>query len=130
MIISGSAQASTTAAMERSTKPFTSFRAPRNSGASTWISGSPATGRVWIRGPATSVNAGAKTRSMSVPSNCQPRRRNRVAVNSAEPVTATVSASAARAASRMPLNDPTTGTSPRRCGTGANSASGIHAPTT
>ena len=83
-----------------------------------------------MRGPATSVSAGATTRSMPVPSNCQPRRRSRVAVSSPEAVTATVSAPIAVAASGMPRNDPTTGTSPSRCGTGASSASGMQAPTT
>ena len=111
-------------------RALTSFRVPRNSGASTWINGSPATGRVWIRGPATSVSAGASTRSMSVPSSCQPSRRSRVAVSSPEAVTATVSAPIASAASKMAEKDPTTGTSPSRCGTGASSASGMQAPTT
>ena len=53
-----------------------------------------------------------------------------MAVSSPEAVTATVSAPMAAAASGMPRNEPTTGTSPSRCGTGASSASGMQAPTT
>ena len=42
--------------------PLTIRRTPENSGSSTFSSGSPATGRMWIRGPEMSVSRGATSR--------------------------------------------------------------------
>ena len=73
-------------------RALTTRRLPANSGSSTCSSGSPVTGRMCSRGPATSISPGATTRSMSVPSSCQDSRRSRAGPTLAPAATATVSA--------------------------------------
>ena len=106
---SGSSSTKPTAARSRSTAPLTTRRAPANSGSSTCSSGSPVTGRMCSRGPATSISPGATTRSISVPSSCQDSRRSRAGPTLAPAATATVSARAERTASATSSSPPSSG---------------------
>ncbi len=72
--------------------PLSSRRPPLNSGCSTCSSGRPATGRMWMRGPAMSVSDGATTRSTPEPSSSQDSRRRSAWLRSDHAPTATVSA--------------------------------------
>ena len=76
-----------------SNAPLMTCLAPVNSGWSTCSSGSPATGLIVVRGPATSSRAGATHRSVSVFSSSQASSRSRTPLISGQASTATVSAS-------------------------------------
>ena len=65
---------------------------PASSAWSTCSSGSPATGRIVVRGPATSSRAGATYRSVPVFSRSQASSRSRMPFISGQESTATVSA--------------------------------------
>ena len=82
---------------------------PLNSGSSTCSSGSPDTGRMWMRGPATSVSDGATTRSTPDPSSCQDSRRRSAWLRSDQAPTATVSAPVSRRAATMLVDVPDDG---------------------
>lgn len=74
---SGRVTSSPVAAITRSKARLSAYLAPENCGVSTAISGSPSTGRQWMRGPATSVRRLVSTSCTSVPSNCHESwRRN------------------------------------------------------
>ena len=114
----GAISSSTTAATVRSATALISRRMPANSGSSTCSRGSPVTGRMCSRGPATSISPGATTRSVAVPSSSQASRRNRVGSSSAEEVTATVSAPLSRTAAATSSRPPSSGT-PRPTSSGS-----------
>jgi len=118
---SGLSTSSSAEAPRRSIVPLTSRRPPVNSGSAICRRGSPDTGRTWIRGPATSVRAGATSRSTPVPSRVQAIRRSMCGVSPAECATATVSASTASRTRRMCATDGSPAI-PRRAGR--------HTPTT
>ena len=82
---------------------------PLNSGSSTCSSGRPDTGRMWMRGPATSVRDGATTRSTPEPSSCQDSRRRSDWLRSDQAPTATVSAPVSRRAATMLVDVPDDG---------------------
>ncbi len=90
---SGASSSSAVSAMARSNAALISRRSPVNSGWSTCSSGSPATGLIVVRGPATSSSAGATHRSVPVFSSSQARSRSPAPLISGQDSTATVSAS-------------------------------------
>ncbi len=107
---SGAATSRATRAAVRSTVFLTNRRTPLNSGSSTCSRGRPETGRMWMRGPATSVSDGATTRSTPEPSSCHDSRRRSDWLRSDHAPTATVSAPVSRSAATMLVDVPTTGT--------------------
>ena len=118
---SGLPTASSATAPTRSIVPLTRRRPPVNSGSAICSSGSPDTGRTWMRGPATSVRAGATSRSTPVPSSAQAIRRRTSGVSPSECATATVSAFTDSTTSRTCPTDTTPG---------AVRSAGRHTPTT
>ena len=99
-------------AAARSRPPLMIRLTPPSSAWSTCSSGSPATGRIVVRGPATSSRAGATYRSVPVVSRSQPSWRSRVPSISGQESTATVSALKWSTASGIVLSPPNTGTLP------------------
>ena len=89
----GDSNSSAIAATARSNAALMTRRNPVNSGWSMCSRGSPATGRIVVRGPATSSSAGATHRSVPVFSSSQARSRSMTPLISGQDSTATVSAS-------------------------------------
>ena len=90
---SGASTTSSPAANTRSNARFAKRLGPSYDGVSTWMSGSPATGRVWMREPATPTSCGATT-------SCWPGSRRQLSSlmrldEESEPTTMTVSGLAA-----------------------------------
>lgn len=99
------AQAPTT-----STSTLPTLLAPRYCGLSTCRRGSPATGRICRRGPATSTTPEETTRSMSTASSCQARDRMPSAPKLSVLLTATMSAPVNSSAVSTSDTSPNTGT--------------------
>ena len=84
---------------------------PPSSACSTCSNGSPAIGRMVVRGPATSSRAEATHSSVPVSSSAQPSSRSRMPFISGHESTATVSAPKLSTAADTLSSPPKTGTS-------------------
>ena len=116
----GASTSTAAAAATRSTSDFHSQPAPRNVGWVSRIIGSPSTGVMCSRGPATSMRPGSTTRSRSVPSSAHASWCRRRPVHPGAAPTATTSTPGPRGArSATSSRSPITGTpahSPRPAG--------------
>ena len=94
----------------RSNRLLASCLAPRKSGCSTWSSGIPATGLMLMRGPATSMSAGATNRSVRASSRPQASLRSAAPSSSGQARIATASAFTLLTTSATSEKPPSTGT--------------------
>jgi len=107
---SGASRISAVTATSLSNTPLTTCLPPASSGWSTCSRGSPATGRIVVRGPATSSSAAATHMSVPVRSRSHASSRSRIPLSSGHASTATVSASRWPTAEVTPPRPPYTGT--------------------